>query len=52
MIREDRFLISRKSFAIDLTTVHGEQKPRGDLFTFSGTANAIWYRRKDGITRA
>ena len=52
MIREDRFLISRKSFAIDLATVTGEQQPRGDLFAFSGRANAVWYRRKDGITRA
>jgi hypothetical protein len=52
MIREDRFLISRKSFPIDLSTVRGEQQPRGDLFAFSGSANAVWYRRKDGITRA
>lgn len=52
MIREDKFLISRKSFAIDLTTVTGEQHPRGDKFAFSGTANALWFRRKGGTTRA
>ncbi|WP_327066809.1 hypothetical protein [Kitasatospora sp. NBC_01302] len=52
MIRDNRFLISRKPFAIDLSTVTGEQQPRGDLHAFSGTANAVWYRRKDGVTRA
>ncbi len=52
MIREDRFLISRKAFAIDLSTVTGSQHPRGDLHAFSGSANAVWYRRKDGTTRA
>lgn len=52
MIREDRFLISRKSFAIDLSTLTGDQHPRGDLHAFSGTVNAVWYRRKDGVTRA
>lgn len=54
MIRSDRFLISRKPFAVDLSTVTGEQQPRGDrsAFNFSGTANALWFRRKDGVTRA
>lgn len=52
MIREDRFLISHKAFAIDLTTITGDQHPRGDLYAFSGQANAVWYRRKDGVTRA
>lgn len=54
MIRSDRFLISQKPFAIDLSTVTGEQSQRGDrdTFNFSGTANALWFRRKDGVTRA
>ena len=52
MIRDDRFRISRKSFAIDLSTVRGDQHPRGDQHAFSGTAHAVWYRRKDGVTRA
>ncbi|MFF7184674.1 hypothetical protein ACFZAR_05445 [Streptomyces sp. NPDC008222] len=52
MIREDRFLISRKPFAVDLSTVTGEQHPRGDLYAFSGTASAIWFRRQNGATRA
>lgn len=52
MIRETKFLISRKSFAIDLSTVTGEQHERGDRIAFSGTANAVWYRRQNGVTRA
>lgn len=54
MRRETRFLISRKPFAIDLSTVTAEQQQRGDRDTwnFSGSANAVWYRRQQGITRA
>lgn len=52
MIREDKFLISRKQFAIDLSTVTGDQHPRGDRFAFSGRADAVWYRRQSGTTRA
>ncbi|WP_405673227.1 hypothetical protein [Streptomyces sp. NBC_01530] len=52
MIRETKFLISRKQFAIDLSTVTGEQHKRGDRYAFSGTANAVWYRRQNGVTRA
>lgn len=54
MIRTDKFLISQKPFAIDLATVTGEQRARGDrdAFNFSGTCNALWFRRKDGVTRA
>lgn len=52
MIRDNRFVISRKPYAIDLSTVTGSQQPRGDLHAFSGSANAVWYRRKDGVTRA
>ncbi|MEU8829391.1 hypothetical protein [Streptomyces sp900116325] len=52
MIREDRFLISRKAFAIDLATVTGEQHERGDRTAFSGSARAIWFRRQSGVTRA
>lgn len=52
MIREDKFLISRKSFAIDLATVTGSQAGGIDHVTFSGQANAVWYRRQNGVTRA
>lgn len=52
MIRETRFLISRKQFAIDLSTVTGDQHERGNRYAFSGRANAVWYRRQNGVTRA
>lgn len=52
MIRETRFLISRRLYAVDLSTVTGEQQPRGNLIAFSGTANAVWFRRQGGVTRA
>lgn len=52
MIRETRFLISRKPFAVDLNTLTGSQHPRGDRHAFSGTANALWFRRQNGVTRA
>ena len=52
MIREDKFLISRKPYAIDLASVTGTQEPRGAKWRYRGTANALWYRRKNGITRA
>jgi hypothetical protein len=52
MHREDRFRISRKPYAIDLTTITGEQHERGDLISFSGTAQALWFRRKASVTYA
>jgi len=52
MRRETRFLISRKQFAIDLSTVTGTLNQRGSQWSFSGTCHAVWYRRKDGVTRA
>lgn len=52
MIRETRFLISRKPFAVDLDSLTGDQHPRGELHAYSGSVNAVWYRRKDGVTRA
>lgn len=52
MIREERFLISRRPYAIDLDSVAGSQHPRGDLYAFRGQANALWYRRRRGVTVA
>jgi len=50
--RTDRFLISQKPYAINLSTITGDQHPRGDRYAFSGHAGAVWYRRKAGVTRA
>ncbi|MET8978537.1 hypothetical protein ABZX85_23255 [Streptomyces sp. NPDC004539] len=52
MIRENRFLISRKPFAINLATVTLEATERDGIYWLSGTCQAVWYRRKDGVTRA
>lgn len=52
MIREDQFLISRKPFAVDLNSLTGSQHPRGERFAFSGSINALWFRRQSGVTRA
>ena len=52
MIREDRFLISRKPFAVDLDSLTGSQGERGDLIWFSGAIDALWFRRQNGVTRA
>ena len=52
MIRDDRFLISRRPYAIDLSTIGGTQQARGNLIAFSGTARAVWYRRQNGVLKA
>ncbi|GAA3709196.1 MULTISPECIES: hypothetical protein [Streptomyces] len=55
MIRETRFLISRKPFAIDLSTVTARQVKHGDsnpYYHLHGQANALWIRRQKGVDRA
>jgi hypothetical protein len=52
MIRQDRFLISHKPYAVDLSTLQGDQHERGDRIAFSGSADALWFRRQSGVTRA
>lgn len=52
MQRDDRFLISRKAFAVDLSTLTGEQQERDGRWSFHGSVDAVWYRRKGGTTRA
>ncbi|MER0477074.1 hypothetical protein ABR737_01645 [Streptomyces sp. Edi2] len=55
MIQESRFLISRRPFAIDLSTVTAELREHGGIhpyYNLSGQANAVWYRREKGVTKA
>jgi hypothetical protein len=52
LIQSDRFLISHKAYAIDLSTVTGGQHERCDRIVFSGTARAVWFRRQRGVIRA
>ena len=53
MIREDRFLISRKPFAVDLASLRTVEHTRQDgSHYYSGRIDAAWYRRRKGITVA
>jgi hypothetical protein len=52
MIRETRFRISRKPYAIDLNTVTLTATEHDGRYWLTGTCQAVWYRRKAGITRA
>ena len=58
MKRQDRFLISHKPFAVDLSSLRsGEQTVRNEgteheQWLYSGRINAVWFRRKQGTTRA
>ncbi|MFF4552751.1 hypothetical protein [Streptomyces sp. NPDC001422] len=52
MKREARFLISRKPFAIDLNTLTATQSGSTGRFILDGHANALWFRRRKGVTVA
>ncbi|MFF7411596.1 hypothetical protein [Streptomyces lydicus] len=53
MIREDRFLISRKPYAVDLDSLRlGTQERRDGSHFYSGRIDAVWFRRRRGITVA
>lgn len=52
MIREEKFVMAHKPFAIDLDSVRiDSHKERDGRFFVSGSCNAVWFRRKDRITR-
>ncbi|MBD3004871.1 hypothetical protein [Streptomyces sp. 5-10] len=54
MIREDRFLVSRKPFAVDLGSLRDSKQTVRDggteheRYLYSGQIDAVWYRRKQG----
>ena len=54
MIREDRFLISRKPYAVDLTSLRISDP--GERYDGSPTCtariDAVWFRRRSGVTVA
>lgn len=55
MIREDRFLVSRKPYAVDLTSLRGSRTdtPQGrNPYYFDGRIDAVWFRRRRGVTVA
>lgn len=52
MIRDDRFLISQRPYAVDLATLTGKQDEHGERISYSGSVRALWFRRQSGVTRA
>lgn len=50
MIRDDRFLISRKPYAVDLDSLRNTNRdPDGRYW---GRIDAVWFRRRRGVTVA
>lgn len=47
MIREDRFVLSRKQFAVDLSSMVVEEHS-----WYWARVHAVWYRRRRGVTVA
>jgi hypothetical protein len=55
VIRETRFAISHRPYAVDLTSLRGTRTdtPNGrNPYYFDGRVNAVWFRRKQGVTAA
>lgn len=55
MIREDKFLISRRPYAVDLDSLnvrHNLPWSEHSRETWHGTINAVWFRRRSGVTVA
>lgn len=52
MIRREKFVMAHKPFAIDLDSIRIEShKERDGRFFVGGSCDAVWFRRKDKITR-
>lgn len=53
MIRTDRFLISKRPYAVDLGSLTAEEYVRQDGTPYyCGRIGAVWFRRKQGVTAA
>jgi hypothetical protein len=55
MHRTDRFLISHRLYAVDLTSLTGHRTPTPqghNEYYFDGRIDAVWYRRRRGVTVA
>jgi hypothetical protein len=48
VIRTDRFLISHKPYAIDLSTLSGSLDATGLNPVYRGHIDAVWFRRRKG----
>lgn len=54
MIREDKFRISRRPYAVDLSEPDSVEEHRhaDDALCYSIRVNAVWFRRRRGVTVA
>ena len=50
--REDRFLISHNPYAVDLASLTGTLNPTATGHVYTGTINAVWFRRRKGTAIA
>lgn len=53
MIRDTKFLISQRPYAVDLDSLRGGMRPRqnGSEY-YQGRIDAVWFRRRKGVTVA
>ena len=52
MIREERFLVSRKPYAVDLDSLRGTLDATGLNLVYRGYIDAVWFRSRKGATVA
>jgi hypothetical protein len=52
VIRTDKFLISKRLYAVDPDTLTIEARHYDHGTTYDGRIRAVWFRRKNGVTAA
>lgn len=55
MIREDKFLISKRPYAVDLGSLKLKHEPASGLYShefWRGNIDGVWFRRRQGVTMA
>ncbi|OEV13289.1 hypothetical protein [Streptomyces nanshensis] len=52
MNRRETFVFSHKPYAVNLDSLRGTLETGRDWRFYRGRIDAVWFRRKDGITRA
>lgn len=53
MYREDKFVMSHRGYAVDLSSFHIDEIRTGWKGEYAcASVNAVWFRRKDGVNQA
>lgn len=52
MIRDDRLVLSRRQYAVDLTSLDLMERTFPEGSVWYGTVRAVWFRRRKGVTVA